>query len=158
MVDLKTENQTLKSKLSGCDEKVKETQQQIKTLKSQLAKESGNNLVAVEENNKLKKRISVVTQEKEKLLDQLMQSSTSTESVENKIESELQDFKDIVLEELQEIKAKIESSRTLQNNRITSDIESSQTPPVNNSKDTSDNLTSVPAVRNRIEPAQLYRN
>ena len=158
VVDLKTENQTLKSKLSGCDEKVKETQQQIKTLKSQLAKESGNNLVAVEENNKLKKRISVVTQEKEKLLDQLMQSSTSTESVENKIESELQDFKEIVLEELQEIKAKIESSRTLQNNKITLDIESSQTLPVNNSKDTSDNLTSVPAVRNRIEPAQSNRN
>ena len=55
VVDLKPKNQTLKSKLSGCDEKVKETQQQIKTLKSQLAKESGNNLVAVEENNKMKK-------------------------------------------------------------------------------------------------------
>ena len=158
VVDLKTENQTLKSKLSGCDEKVKETQQQIKTLKSQLAKESGNNLVAAEENNKLKKRNNVVTQEKEKLLDQLMQSSTSTESVENKIESELQDFKDIVLEELQEIKAKIESSRTLQNNRITSNIESSQKLPVNKSKDTSDNQTSVPTVRNRIEPAQSNSN
>ena len=100
----------------------------------------------------------MVTQEKEKLLDQLMQSSTSTESVENKIESELQDFKDIVLEELQKIEAKIESSRTLQNNRITSDVESSQTVPVNKSKDTADNQTSVPTVRNRIEPAQSNRN
>ena len=100
----------------------------------------------------------MVTQEKEKLLEQLMQSSTSTESVENKIESELQDFKDIVLVELQEIKAKIESSRTLQNNKITSDVESSQTLPVNKSKDTSDNQTSVPTVRNRIEPAQSNRN
>ena len=53
VVDLKSENRTLKPKVSGCDEKEKENQQQIKTLKSRLAKESGENLIVAEENNKL---------------------------------------------------------------------------------------------------------
>ena len=137
---------------------MREAKQEIKTLKSKLANASGENLVADEENNKLRKRIDVIIKEKEKLLDQLMQNSTSTESVENKIKSELQDFEDIVLEELQEIKAKNESSRTLKYNRILSGFESIQTLPVNMSKATSDNHTSATAVRNRSEPALSNRN
>ena len=70
-----------------------------------------------------------------------MQCSTSKDSVENKIESEFQDFKDVVLVELQEIKAKIESSRTIQN-RITSDVESNKTLQVNNNKETINNTIS----------------
>ena len=154
VVDLKSENGTLKSKLSGCDEREKENQQQIKTLKSRLAKESGENLIVAEENNKLKKKVDVVIKEKEKLLDQLLKCSTSTDSVENKIESELQDFKDIVIEELREIKSKIESSRAIQNNRSTSDIESSQPLQVITNNGTSKQNTTEPTPRNRDEPRQ----
>ena len=125
-VDLKTENETLQSKLKVCEEQDKETKQQIKALKSSLAKESGENLIKTEENNKLKKRVDMTTKEKEKLLDQLMQCSTSTDSVENKIESEIQYFKDTVLEELREIKSKIDSSRAIQTNLSTSANESRQ--------------------------------
>ena len=154
VVDLKSENGTLKSKLSGCDEREKENQQQIKTLKSRLAKESGENLIVAEENNKLKKKVDVVIKEKEKLLDQLLKCSTSTDSVENKIESEIKDFKDIVIEELREIKSKIESSRAIQNNRSTFNIESSQPLQVITNNGTSKQNTTEPTPRNRDEPRQ----
>ena len=68
MVDLKSENRKLKSKVSGCDEKENENQQHIKTLKSRLAKESSENLIVGEENNKLKKKVDVVIKEKENFL------------------------------------------------------------------------------------------
>ena len=157
MVDLKSENRTLKSKLSSCDEKEKKNQQQIKTLKSRLAKESGKNLIVAEENNKLKKKVDVVIKEKKKLLDQLVKCSTSTDSVENKIECELQDFKDIVSEGLREIKSKIESSRAIQNSRSTSEIESSQPRQVITNEGTSKQNTTEPTPRSRDEPTPSSR-
>ena len=139
------------------NEKEKENQQQIKTLKSRLSNESGENLIVVEENNKLKKKMDVDIEEKEKLLDQLVQCSTSTDSVENKIECELQDFKDVVLEELWEIKSKIESSRAIQNSRSTSYIESSQRSQLNTNNGTSKQNTTEPTPRNTDEPTPSNR-
>lgn len=115
VTDLKKENENLTINIKHATEKVKESDGEIKTLKSKLSTTSAQNLILEEENSKLKKKIDSINKDKTQLVDQLMKSTTAHESVEDKIEAEIQDLKDSLLKELNEIKQQVESSRSIQN-------------------------------------------
>ena len=75
-----------------------------------------------------------------KLVDQLMKATTAKESVEDKIESGVQEIKDIVMKEIHELCTQIETSLAV--------------PTV-----TAENAAVIPPVENVIEPSrQTYSN
>lgn len=113
IVALQAEKDSLKIKLQTSSEKIKDYEKQIKTLKSNLSKDSGNILVLEEENSKLKKNVDQINKEKVKLVDQLMKATTAKESVEDKIDSGVQEIKGTVMKEIHDLRKQIEMSRAV---------------------------------------------
>ena len=113
IVALQAEKESLKTKLHTSSEKIKDYEKQMKTLKSNASKDSGNILVLEEENGKLKKKVDLINKEKGKLVDQLMKATTAKESVEDKIDTGVQEIKDTVMKEIHELRKQIESSRAV---------------------------------------------
>ena len=97
VVALQAEKESLKTKNEGFSEKLKDYEKQIKTLKLNASKDSSKVLILQEDNDKLKKKVDQISKEKVKLVDQLMKATTAKESVKDKIESGIQEIKDIVM-------------------------------------------------------------
>lgn len=119
VVELQLQNESLRVNLRSSSEKLKESESQVKTLKTQRSKDSAHSIILEEENNKLKKKIESISKEKTQLVDQLMKHSIATDSVEQKLETEIQDLKDVLLKEMQELREQIEISRTIQSTSST---------------------------------------
>ena len=113
VVALQAEKESLKTKSEGFSEKLKDYEKQIKTLKLNASKDSSKALILQEDNDKLKKKVDQIRKEKVKLVDQLMKATTAKESVEDKIESGVQEIKDIVMKEIHELRTQIETSRAV---------------------------------------------
>ncbi|MEW8547325.1 MAG: hypothetical protein AB2693_27775 [Candidatus Thiodiazotropha sp.] len=55
----------------------------------------------------MEKKVDSISKEKTQLVEQLMKCTTAKDSVEVKIETEVQDLKDALLKEINEIKKQI---------------------------------------------------
>ena len=75
-----------------------------------------------EENSKLKKNLDKMSKEKTCLVDQMMKTSTGCDLIETKLETEIQDLKDVLLKEIQEVRNQVEKSMLI--TRPASTIES----------------------------------
>ena len=89
---------SLKLKLGDANKLSKKQETDVKTLKNKLAEETKCSLVLQEENKKLKLEIKSINKEKEALLDQIIRQTGTTDILEAKIESEMTDLKDEMLE------------------------------------------------------------
>ena len=119
VVDLQSQNESLKANLKSTSKKLQESECQIKTLKAQKSKDSAQSLILEEENNKLMKKVESISKEKTQLVDQLMKNSAAKDGIEDKIELEIRDLKDVLLQEMHDLRKQIEISRTIQNKTTT---------------------------------------
>ena len=65
-----------------------------------------------------------------KLVDQLMKATTAKESIDDKIESGVQVIKDTALQEMHELKKRIETSRAILTSAAENTADAHQTEPV----------------------------
>ena len=130
------ENKALKIKLETAITTAKKQETEIKSLKAKLSEETTSSLILEEENKKLKDRNDKVTKEKATILGQVINSTGLSDTIESKIENEMQclkddmkDWKDTVFEAINGLKIQVEKSMTvtrLQNNHNQNITESTQ--------------------------------
>ena len=130
------ENKALKIKLETAITTAKKQETEIKSLKAKLSEETTSSLMLEEENKKLKDRNDKVTKEKATILGQVINSTGLSDTIESKIENEMQclkddmkDWKDTVFEAINGLKIQVEKSMTvtrLQNNHNQNITESTQ--------------------------------
>ena len=85
---------------------------EVRSLKEKLSEETAQTLLLEEENKKFRKDIDRISKEKSSLVTQLTKTNGISDKVEEKIESEIQDLKDILLNEIRDLRSQFEKSVT----------------------------------------------
>lgn len=86
----------------------------MKILEESLAEANCGSLILEEEKKTLKFRIDSLNAEKSELASKLVQNTCITDTIESKIETEIEQLKDLLLNEIGEVKTQIEKSVNLQ--------------------------------------------
>ena len=114
------ENKTLKIKLETAITTAKKQETEIKSLKAKLSEETTSSLLLEEENKKLKIMNDKLSKEKATILGQVINSTGLSDTIESKIENEMQylkddmnDLKDNVFEAINGLRNQIEKSMTV---------------------------------------------
>lgn len=107
------EIRTTKASLSKENEKSKKCEMEIRSLKEKLSEETAQTLLLEEENKKFRKDIDRFSKEKSSLVTQLTRTNGVSDRVEEKIENEIQDLKDILLNEIRDLRSQFEKSVTV---------------------------------------------
>ena len=107
---------------------------EVRSLKEKLSEETAQTLLLEEENKKFRKDIDRISKEKSSLVTQLTKTNGISDKVEEKIESEIQDLKDILLNEIRDLRSQFEKSVTVTGSgspvsAVSNDISQSQQEP-----------------------------
>ena len=88
------ENKALKIKLETAVTTAKKCETEIKSVRAKLSEETARSLTLEEENKKLKLNNDKVLQEKATILGKMINTTGLSDTIETKIETEMQDLKD----------------------------------------------------------------
>lgn len=103
-----------KKRIQSDAKALQEKEKCIKELENKLASASADSLIFQEQNKKLREDIKALKAEKVKLIDKLVASTGVTDSIESKLESEIDSLKSDLMLEIQQIKEQIKRSTDLQ--------------------------------------------
>ena len=118
----KEQSNELKQNLTQESKRSKQIEIELKTHQRKLSEATAQSLVMEEENSKLKNNLDKMSKDKTSLVDQMMKTSTGCDLIETKLETEIQDLKDVHLKEIQEVRNQVEKSMLI--TRPASTIES----------------------------------
>ena len=147
-----TEVTNCKKRIQSDEKALQDKDETIKELENKLASASADSLIFQEQNKKLKEDIKALKAEKVTLIDKLMSSTGATDSIENKLETEIDSLKSELMLEIQEIKEQIKRSTDFQTalqNEASAAHEENQTRPSNavQNRWSTEKPTNVPAAQ-----------
>ena len=127
------ENKALKIKLETAVTTAKKCETEIKSVRAKLSEETARSLTLEEENKKLKLNNDKVLKEKATILGKMINTTGLSDTIETKIETEMQDlkddmrdFKDTVFDAINALKTQIEKSMTVTRlcpNQVSSEVQ-----------------------------------
>ena len=137
-----------KRKLQNNSKTIQQHEQSIADLKKKLASVSADSLVFGEQKDKLKEEVKILKAEKLKLVDKLMQTTTVSDSLEDKLEREFEILRQELSNEIKEVKEHIRKSAELTKQPTSSTSSAHTTTNVNSGN--KNNSNAEPASSSRI--------